>query len=174
MPHDIDIYNGHGQTQHLKEILDTTEIKNALGISLTEKDDAGVDLGTPNLYGVCEESPYILIPNYLPQLLINIQEQVPVDQEFSTAEVDTGFYVYYAYAYPTFTPQSVLMAEKLAYIAVKLLEHRTGEEPYWISMTLPTIEVNNEVNQMYQEQQIPVKVGRVSFRLRHIGFYRQD
>lgn len=166
------IYNAADQLQHLHDILNTDTVKTALGISLTEVDEQGNDLGTPNNYGVCMQSPFFLIPTYLPQVIINMQEQDVTDEQFSTAETQTGFYVYYVMAFTPDTPTNLLMAQKLQYLCGKLLEKRTGEEPYWYSMTLPRVEVQNEVNRFYEEQQIPIAVGRVSFTLKYKNEYR--
>ena len=168
----IEIYNASSQLTHIKDILNTTTIKNTLLIPLTEKDEAGVDLGTTNNYGVVEQSPFFLTPNYLPQLIINLGSQEAVDEQFNTAEMNTGVTIYYAFEFEPHSPTHLTAATRLQFVAEKLLEKRTGEDPYWFSMTFPRILVQNPVNKFYEESQIPIHVGAVDFILRWKGAYR--
>jgi hypothetical protein len=172
MPHTIDCFNAADQINYLKSILDTTTIRNQLNISINEKDDTGADTGNPNNYGVCTQSPYFLMANFLPQIVINGQLQDPVDQQYDTAEVATQMYIYYAFEFTPYTETYIDMANALQYLAIKLLEHRADQEPNWFSMSLPRLEIDNEVNRFYQENGVPFATGRIQLVLRHKGYYR--
>jgi hypothetical protein len=167
----VEIYIADEQLDALKAILDTDPVKNDLDIPLIERDIDGNDLGTANEYGVTFQSPYFLMPNYLPQIILNVGTEAPVDEQFSTAEVETNINIYYAFEFDPFTPTDKVMAAKLKYLARKILEYRTDQEK-WFSMTLPVLEINNEVNRSFKDLGIPIAVGRISFNLRQKGFYR--
>ena len=168
----FDIYNAADQINHLKTILDDSTLKTSLSISLTEKDDDGDDLGTPNNDGVTTQSPFFLMANYLPQMIINVSNQRAMDQQFKTAEMETDFELYYAFEFDPHSQTHTTMAARLRLICDKLLDYRTAQEPNWYSMSLPTLEIQNEVNRMFEENQIPVAIGRITFTVYNKGVYR--
>jgi hypothetical protein len=170
----VEIYKGSEQLDELKSFLDTEDVKNDLGISLFEKDFNGNLTDTENEYGVMIQDPYNLMTNFLPQIIISLEEEDIVDYQFNSAETSTVYRVYYAMTYTKDEPYLQTMYEKLRYIARYLIgSFRTCQDTYF-KMTLPKIERNNEINEYYQQKDMKIAVGRISFQLHHKGAYRED
>jgi hypothetical protein len=171
----VDVYNGDNQLDFLKSILDTNTVKNDLDVPLTIKEPDGTDTGTPNDFGVMIQSPYFVMPNYLPQLFVEMQYETPTDENFNNAEVTTGYRVYYAMVRGENEPTMQRdMYTSLKYLARYLVANYRTCQPYWYTLTLPTIEPTNEVDRWFAEQtpRVLIAVGRISFDVKDKRAYR--
>ena len=162
----ITVYRGEEQLELIKTLLNDSTLKTTLAIPSTVK-------GIPNLYEIMFQSPYFLIPDFLPTVFITIQETQVVDEQYNQADEETIFQIYYAMKFTANEQTVITMYQRLEAIADRILLNRRNQEPIWYSLSIPSIEVNNEINEFYARSDRQIAIGRVQFTTRSKNPWRE-